>query len=66
MPSTQIDIKGTLEWAKVFELNRDHNEWNEDKGGEYKVTVRASRPLTHNTGIKFLLNKPNAPAKKRI
>ena len=43
MPSTQIDIKGTLEWAKVFELNRDHNEWNEDKGGEYKVTVTTDK-----------------------
>tara|TARA_B100000927_G_C16193277_1_gene360378 strand:- start:25 stop:537 length:513 start_codon:yes stop_codon:yes gene_type:complete len=43
MPSTQIDIKGTLEWAKVFESNRDHNEWNEDKEGEYKVTVTTDK-----------------------
>ena len=43
MPSTQIDIKGTLEWAKVFESNRDHNEWNEDKDGEYKVTVTTDK-----------------------
>ena len=28
MPSTQIDIKGTIEWAKVFESNRDRAEWN--------------------------------------
>lgn len=43
MPSTQIDIKGTLDWAKVFESNRDHNEWNEDKDGEYKVTVTTDK-----------------------
>ena len=43
MPSTQIDIKGTIEWAKVFESNRDHNEWNEDTNGEYKVTVTTDK-----------------------
>ena len=43
MPSTQIDIKGTIEWAKVFESNRDHNEWNEEKDGEYKVTVTTDK-----------------------
>ena len=39
MPSTQMDIKGTIEWAKVFESNRDQNEWNVETNGEYKVTV---------------------------
>ena len=39
MPSTKIDIKGTIEWAKVFESNRDRAEWNTETDGEYKVTV---------------------------
>jgi hypothetical protein len=39
MPSTQIDIKGTIEWAKVFESNRDRAEWNKETDGEYKVTI---------------------------
>ena len=43
MPSTQIDIKGTLEWAKVFESNRDQAEWNTDTNGEYKVTVTTDK-----------------------
>ena len=28
MPSTQIDVKGTISWAKVFESNRDRADWN--------------------------------------
>ena len=43
MPSTQIDIKGTLEWAKEFESNRDQAEWNTDTNGEYKVTVTTDK-----------------------
>ena len=43
MPSTEIDIKGTLEWAKVFEYNRDQAEWNTDTNGEYKVTVTTDK-----------------------
>jgi len=39
MPSTQIDVKGKIEWAKVFESNRDRAEWNTETDGEYKVTV---------------------------
>ena len=34
-----IVVFGTLEWAKVFEHNRDRAAWNEEKDGEYKVTV---------------------------
>jgi hypothetical protein len=37
---TQIlELFGTLEWAKVFEHNRDRAAWNEEKEGEYKVTI---------------------------
>jgi len=43
MPSTQIDIKGTIEWAQVFESNRDQAEWNADTNGEYKVTVTTDK-----------------------
>ena len=39
MPATHIDVKGKIEWAKVFENNRDRSEWNKEKDGEYKVTV---------------------------
>lgn len=39
MPSTQFNVKGTLEWAKVFESNRDKAEWTKDTDGAYKVTV---------------------------
>lgn len=39
MPATQLDVKGKLEWAKVFESNRDRAEWNKETDGEYKVTV---------------------------
>jgi hypothetical protein len=39
MPATQFDIKGKIEWAKVFESNRDRAEWNKETDGEYKVTV---------------------------
>jgi hypothetical protein len=28
MPATNIDVKGKIEWAKVFESNRDRAEWN--------------------------------------
>lgn len=34
-----VELFGTLEWAKVFEANRDRASWNEDKEGEYKVTI---------------------------
>jgi len=34
-----VEIFGVLEWAKVFEHNRDRAAWNEEKDGEYKVTV---------------------------
>jgi len=34
-----FELFGTLEWAKVFEHNRDRAAWNEDKEGEYKVTI---------------------------
>jgi len=43
MPSTQIDVKGTIEWAKVFESNRDRAEWNVETDGEYKVTVTTDK-----------------------
>ena len=39
MPATNIDVKGKIEWAKVFESNRDRAEWNTETDGEYKVTV---------------------------
>jgi len=34
-----VEVFGTLEWAKVFESNRDRASWNEEKEGEYKITV---------------------------
>ena len=58
MPSTQIDIKGTIEWAKVFESNRDQAEWNIDTNGEYKVTV-----ITDKKTAKSLVD---AGCKKKI
>lgn len=39
MASTQFKVKGTLEWAKLFEANRDKAEWTKDTDGQYKVTV---------------------------
>jgi hypothetical protein len=39
MPSTQYDIKGRIEWAKVFESNRDRAEFHQETDGMYKVTV---------------------------
>lgn len=39
MASTQFKVKGVLEWAKVFESNRDKAEWTKDTDGEYKITV---------------------------
>ena len=58
MPSTQMDIKGTIEWAKVFESNRDKNEWNVETNGEYKVTV-----ITDKKTAKALVD---AGCKKKI
>lgn len=43
MPATQIDIKGKLDWAKVFESNRDRAEWNKETDGEYKITVTTDK-----------------------
>ena len=43
MPATQIDIKGKLDWAKVFESNRDRAEWNKETDGEYKVTITTDK-----------------------
>ena len=34
-----VEVSGVLEWAKVFEHNRDRAAWNEEKDGEYKITV---------------------------
>ena len=34
-----VEVFGTLEWAKVFEHNRDRAPWNEEKDGEYKITI---------------------------
>lgn len=34
-----VELFGTLEWAKVFEHNRDRASWNEEKDGEYKITI---------------------------
>ena len=39
MPSTQIDVKGKITWAKVFESNRDRAEFHQATDGAYKVTV---------------------------
>lgn len=39
MATTKLDVKGKLEWAKVFESNRDRAEWTSETDGEYKVTV---------------------------
>ena len=39
MAATNIDVKGKLQWAKVFESNRDRAEWTAETDGEYKVTV---------------------------
>ena len=43
MPATQLDVKGKIEWAKVFESNRDRAEWNQETDGEYKVTVTTDK-----------------------
>jgi hypothetical protein len=39
MPSTQHEIKGKIEWAKVFEVNRDRADFHTETDGMYKVTV---------------------------
>lgn len=39
MPSTQMDVKGKIQWAKVFESNRDRADFHKETDGAYKVTV---------------------------
>jgi len=39
MPSTQHQIKGRIDWAKVFEANRDRAHFHQETDGMYKVTV---------------------------
>tara|TARA_R100001126_G_C4815068_1_gene143826 strand:- start:247 stop:732 length:486 start_codon:yes stop_codon:yes gene_type:complete len=39
MTALNVDVEGTLEWAKIFEFNRDRAAWNEETDGEYKVSV---------------------------
>lgn len=43
MPSTQIDVKGKISWAQVFESNRDRGEFHKAKDGMYKVTVTTDK-----------------------
>lgn len=35
----KLELFATLEWAKVFESNRDRAEWNAETDGEYKITM---------------------------
>lgn len=37
--ATELELFGILEWAKVFEFNRDKAEWNAETDGECKITV---------------------------
>ena len=39
MPSTQHEIKGRIDWAKVFEVNRDRAHFHQETDGMCKVTV---------------------------
>jgi hypothetical protein len=39
MPSTQHEIKGRIDWARVFEFNRDRAQFHQETDGMYKVTV---------------------------
>jgi hypothetical protein len=34
-----LELFATMEWAKVFESNRDRSPWNVETDGEYKVTL---------------------------
>lgn len=34
-----LELFAKLEWAKVFESNRDRAEWSRETDGEYKVTM---------------------------
>lgn len=34
-----LELFAKLEWAKVFESNRDRAEWSQETDGEYKVTM---------------------------
>ena len=43
MPSTQIDVKGKISWAKVFESNRDRADFHQSTDGAYKVTVTTDK-----------------------
>ena len=39
MATEILELFGTLEWAKVFEHNRDQASWNVETDGECKVTI---------------------------
>ena len=45
MPSTQLKVNGILQWAKVFESNRDNAEWTKETDGAYKVTVLMDKEM---------------------
>ena len=45
MPSEQLTVNGVLEWAKVFESNRDKAEWTTETDGQYKVTVLMNKEM---------------------
>ena len=39
MATEILELFGTLDWAKVFEHNRDQASWNVETDGECKVTI---------------------------
>lgn len=39
MATRKVTIEGTLDWAKVFEHNRDKASFHEETDGAYKITV---------------------------
>lgn len=39
LKATELELFGILEWAKVFEFNRDKAEWNAETDGECKITI---------------------------
>jgi len=43
--SEQLNVTGILEWARVFESNRDRAEWTEETDGAYKVTVLMDKDM---------------------
>ena len=61
MATRDIIIEGTLDWAKLFEQNRDRAQFHEETDGAYKITV-----TMNDANLKILKDAGSAKESKKV